>query len=84
MTIKFLLPVDLDSLDEKQQELEKSYEYAKYDYTFDTFIVGSSNEFAYAARPAVAKGGGMVYNPSLYTVRRDWAKPTLSLLRQMK
>lgn len=56
-------PVDLDSLDEKQQELEKSYEYAKYDYTFDTFIVGSSNEFAYAACTAVAKGGGMVYNP---------------------
>ena len=43
---------------------EKSYEYAKYDYTFDTFIVGSSNEFAYAACKAVADGGGgMVYNP---------------------
>ena len=38
---KISSPVDLDSLDEKQQELEKSYEYAKYDYTFDTFIVGS-------------------------------------------
>ena len=57
---KISSPVDLDSLDEKQQELEKSYEYAKYDYTF---IVGSSNEFAYAACTAVAKGGGMVYNP---------------------
>lgn len=57
-------PVDLDSLEEKQHELEKSYEYAKYDYTFDTFIVGSSNEFAYAACKAVADGvGGMVYNP---------------------
>ena len=51
---KISSPVDLDSLDEKQQELEKSY---------DTFIVGSSNEFAYAACTAVAKGGGMVYNP---------------------
>lgn len=60
---KISSPVDLDSIDEKQQELEKSYEYAKYDYTFDTFIVGSSNEFAYAACTAVAKGGGMVYNP---------------------
>lgn len=57
-------PVDLDSLEEKQHELEKSYEYSKYDYTFDTFIVGSSNEFAYAACKAVADGsGGMVYNP---------------------
>lgn len=57
-------PVNLDELDEKQHQLEKSYEYAKYDYTFDTFIVGSSNEFAYAACKAVADGGGgMVYNP---------------------
>ncbi len=57
-------PVDLDTLDEKQQELEKSFEYAKYDYTFDTFIIGSSNEFACAACKAVAEGsGGSVYNP---------------------
>lgn len=56
-------PVDIGRLDEKQQELEKSFEYAKYDYTFDTFIVGSSNEFAYAACTAVANGGGIAYNP---------------------
>ncbi|MBQ7046431.1 MAG: chromosomal replication initiator protein DnaA, partial [Oscillospiraceae bacterium] len=47
-------PVDFDEYIEKHNELEKSYEYAKYDYTFDTFIVGSSNEFAYAACKAVA------------------------------
>lgn len=57
-------PVDIDTLDEKQQELEKSFEYAKYDYTFETFIIGSSNEFACAACKAVAEGkGGSVYNP---------------------
>ncbi len=61
-------PVNLDEIEEKQQELEKSYEYAKYDYTFETFIRGSSNEFAYAACKGVAdggaaNGGGMVYNP---------------------
>lgn len=57
-------PVDIEELEEKQHQLEKSYEYAKYDYTFDTFIVGSSNEFAYAACKAVADGGGgIVYNP---------------------
>lgn len=44
-------------------QLQQKMEYAKYDYTFDTFIVGSSNKFAYAACTAVAKGGGMVYNP---------------------
>ena len=36
-----------------------------YDYSFDTFIVGRSNEFAYAASTAVAKSNhtDMTYNP---------------------
>ena len=32
-------------------------------YTFDTFVVGSSNELAYAACQAVAKSPGTKYNP---------------------
>lgn len=40
---------------QRQAELEKSYEFAEYDYTFDTFIEGRSNEFALAACRAVAK-----------------------------
>jgi chromosomal replication initiator protein len=32
-------------------------------YTFDTFVVGSSNELAYAACQAVAKSPGVKYNP---------------------
>ena len=32
-------------------------------YTFDTFVVGSSNELAYAACQAVAKNPGTKYNP---------------------
>lgn len=37
---------------------------SEYDYTFDTFIVGRSNEFAYAACTAVAKdNNGSTYNP---------------------
>ena len=32
-------------------------------YTFDTFIVGKSNELAHAAAKAVADKPGMVYNP---------------------
>ncbi len=39
----------------RHEELEKSYEFAEYDYTFDTFIEGRSNEFALAACKAVAK-----------------------------
>lgn len=57
--------VDFDELEQKHQQLEKSFETAEYDYTFDTFIVGRSNEFAYAACTAVAKdaNGGSTYNP---------------------
>jgi chromosomal replication initiator protein len=32
-------------------------------YTFDTFVVGSSNDFAHAACQAVAKSPGTKYNP---------------------
>ncbi len=35
----------------------------KYDLTFDTFIVGSSNTFAHAAALAVATTPGQAYNP---------------------
>ncbi len=48
---------------ERRRELEKSFSNAEYDYTFNTFIVGHSNEFAYAASTAVAKTPGSAYNP---------------------
>ncbi len=35
----------------------------QYEYTFDTFIVGSSNRFAHAASLAVAENDGIIYNP---------------------
>ena len=36
---------------------------AQYEYTFDTFIVGSSNRFAHAASMAVAENPAVIYNP---------------------
>lgn len=51
-----------DSDPEKQRELAQSYAGAEYDYTFDTFIIGSSNNFAYAACKAVSKNQ-KEYNP---------------------
>lgn len=48
---------------DKQKKLEESYLDAEYDYTFDTFIVGSSNTFAYAACKAVAQNQTGAYNP---------------------
>lgn len=58
-------PAALDTQDPESRrvELEKSFENAEYDYTFDTFIVGRSNEFAYAACSAVAHNKGSTYNP---------------------
>lgn len=54
---------DIGRIDEKHEELQKSYEFAEYDYTFDTFIVGRSNEFAFAACKAVASDTAASYNP---------------------
>ena len=56
-------PKDYDELARRHEELEHSFEGANYEYTFDTFIVGGSNEFAYAACTAVAKEPGKNYNP---------------------
>jgi len=57
--------VDFEEIEQKHLQLEKSFETAEYDYTFDTYIVGRSNEFAYAACTAVAKDAskGSTYNP---------------------
>ena len=56
-----------DELEKKHQELEQSYKFANYDYTFDTFIEGRSNEFALACSKSVAKNCGTKaiseYNP---------------------
>ncbi|MBQ5312416.1 MAG: chromosomal replication initiator protein DnaA [Oscillospiraceae bacterium] len=45
--------------------LEKAFSNAEYEYTFETFIVGKSNQFAHAASVAVAQnpGADITYNP---------------------
>ncbi len=48
------VPTD-NELEQKHAELEQSYKFANYDYTFDTFIEGRSNEFALACSKSVAK-----------------------------
>lgn len=47
----------------QQNEFAESLKNGNYDYTFDTFIVGSSNNFAYAACKAVAQKASAAYNP---------------------
>lgn len=47
----------------KNNTYQESLRRAHYEYTFDTFIVGSSNQLAYAACEAVAKKRNGQYNP---------------------
>lgn len=67
--VEINIGVETDTDDEdndpnkRRRELERSFSNAEYDYTFDTFIVGRSNEFAYAACTSVAKDPGSTYNP---------------------
>ncbi len=50
----------------KKQQTEKSPQKANFlnpSLTFDTFIVGSSNQFAYTAAKSVSEKPGQLYNP---------------------
>lgn len=58
--IVFQVPQEINNIQEKEQ---KSTAETGYDFTFDTFIVGSSNKFAHAASIAVAQNPAGAYNP---------------------
>ena len=45
-------------------------------YTFDTFVVGKSNEFAHAASRAVADSPPRPTTRCSFTAAWAWAKPT--------
>lgn len=49
--------------EKKKKQITETFDKDKYEYTFDTFIVGSSNKFAHAAAQAVATKPGQTYNP---------------------
>lgn len=59
--ILFTIPDDNKKSDNKESKKEPLN--ADYEYTFDTFIVGSSNKFAHAAALAVAANPAGAYNP---------------------
>lgn len=46
-----------------KEEVEQSSQGGEYEYTFSTFIIGSSNKFAHAACHAVAQNPANAYNP---------------------
>ncbi len=60
LEIIFTIP---DEEPAKEQDNQDVIIDADYEYTFDTFIVGSSNKFAHAASLAVATNPGKAYNP---------------------
>lgn len=62
-TIDFKIPDEIEEKTETKPIVEQEIPDANYEYTFDTFIVGSSNKFAHAASLAVAANPAGAYNP---------------------
>lgn len=60
--IRFTIPDEIQP-SAAPEETEDTLSETVYDYTFDTFIVGSSNKFAHAASLAVASNPAGAYNP---------------------
>jgi len=61
----FMMREDIEKIVQAQEEKKQraSRILLNPNYTFDTFIVGSSNRFAYAAADSVAKSPGKFNNP---------------------
>lgn len=57
------IPEELDNDNPLKPVVEEKIEDSNYEYTFDNFIVGSSNRFAHAACLAVATNPSKAYNP---------------------
>ena len=60
--ISFKTPEEVEEYS-KAPEIKEEIKDTNYEYTFDTFIVGSSNKFAHAACLAVATNPSHAYNP---------------------
>ncbi len=56
-------PDETGSVEVKQPKIEDESTDTNYEYTFENFIVGSSNKFAHAACLAVATNLARAYNP---------------------
>ncbi len=86
--ICFIIPEEENKAESEANEIISDED---YEYTFETFIVGSSNKFAHAASLAVAQNPGKAYNPLfiygnsglgkthlLYAIRNEIIKTTPS------
>lgn len=61
--ISLKIPEEIESSETTAPKAEEEITDTRYEYTFDTFIVGSSNKFAHAACLAVATNPSRAYNP---------------------
>lgn len=67
----FGFPVDIEIILPGEEKIEEEHiidsatkkAMKKYEYTFDNFVIGSSNKFAHAASLRVADSPGCIYNP---------------------
>ena len=64
VNVEIILPGE-ETIDEEEGEIDSATKKAKdkYDYSFDNFVIGSSNKFAHAAALNVANNPGISYNP---------------------
>ncbi len=61
--IELKIPDEIGENNDSSPKQEEETKDTNYEYTFDTFIVGSSNKFAHAACLAVATNPSKAYNP---------------------
>ncbi len=65
--IEFTVPGELDEIKEEPSKVKEFTDDENCNlnpkYTFDSFVIGSSNRFAHAASLAVAEAPSMTYNP---------------------
>ena len=66
--IKFIQKKDVEAMEKEVSSYDNNPSSVfetnlNKEYTFDTFVVGSNNQFAYAASLAVAESPGTIYNP---------------------
>lgn len=67
-----------DKKEGSEESIRGDFNDGNYDYTFETFIVGPSNDFTYAACKAVAQNTDNSYNPLFIHALPGWEKPTFS------